>query len=233
MTWSLKKFLKLPYVQTCIAFLLAGYCRLVYAFTPWHHYNSNIPLGYLSSQKTFIVCFWHGRLMMLPFAWRPKRFFSKPFYMLISGHSDGKLISRIVAFLGIHTISGSSTKGGGIAFRSILSHLKKKNIIGITPDGPNGPAEKVKMGIIHASYYSQCDIIPVTFSTSHHKIWKSWDSFFWAYFSKKGAFVWGNPIKAPSTRDDKDFAYAQKCLEIEMKRINSFADKSTQGSSVL
>ncbi len=219
MAWSLKKTIKLPPVQAAIAFVLALYIRSVYCVTSWVTYHQEIPLSYLSSNKPFIVCFWHGQLMMLPFAWHPKRLFSKPFYMLISGHSDGKLISRIVKLLGIHTIAGSSTKGGDQAFRSILSHLKENHIVGITPDGPSGPARKAKMGIILAAYYAQCDIVPVTFSATNHKIWKSWDSFFWAFPSKKGVFFWGNPIPAPTLKSPETFENAKQCLEAEMHRI--------------
>lgn len=230
MAWSLKKFLKLAPVQTSIAFILAAYIRGVYYLTPWTHCHQDIPLEHLDAHKPFIVCFWHGRLMMLPFAWHPKRLFFKPFYMLISGHSDGKLISRIVQFLGIRTISGSSTRGGDLAFRAILTHLRKNHVVGITPDGPNGPPRKVKMGIIHAAYYAQCDIIPVTFSASNHKIWGSWDSFFWAFPSKKGSFLWGSPIQAPKTKTPEGFEQAKQSLEAEMRRITDIADAQCGGA---
>ena len=64
--------------------------------------------------------------------------------MLISGHRDGKIISNAVAHLGIETIKGSSSKDKISSAKEILNNLKKYNVIGITPDGPRGPKEKIK-----------------------------------------------------------------------------------------
>jgi len=50
---------------------------------------------------------------------------------------------------GFKTIRGSSTAGGSRALRQMIQ--KSKNEIcdfGITPDGPKGPREQVKPGIV-------------------------------------------------------------------------------------
>jgi lysophospholipid acyltransferase (LPLAT)-like uncharacterized protein len=43
-------------------------------------------------KKPVILCFWHGRLLMVAYVWRSVM----PFSMLISAHTDGELIARTV-----------------------------------------------------------------------------------------------------------------------------------------
>ena len=61
---------------------------------------------HIKKNKSFIVCFWHNRLLMAVFCWK----WSKEFKMLISGHADGKIISNAISYFGIQTITGSSRK---------------------------------------------------------------------------------------------------------------------------
>ena len=68
--------------------------------------------------------------------------------MLISSHRDGRIISSAVSYLGIDTIEGSSNKNKITSAKQIINELNQKNIIGITPDGPRGPNQKIKEGLI-------------------------------------------------------------------------------------
>ena len=95
--------------------------------------------------KSFIVCFWHNRLLMTVFCWK----WSKEFKMLISGHADGKIISNAISYFGIKTITGSSRKHNLSSLKEILKQINNDSIIGITPDGPKGPNEEVKKVLSH------------------------------------------------------------------------------------
>ncbi|MBS0185875.1 MAG: lysophospholipid acyltransferase family protein [Proteobacteria bacterium] len=195
----------------------------------WTKIGFEIPSSYIHQNKSFIVCFWHGRLMMMPYAWAHAQ--KRPFHMLISGHRDGKLISKVISYCGIKTIEGSSTHEGSVALKQMVRILKNKGTVGITPDGPKGPCYKVKMGIVMASYLTQSDILPATFSVSSSKILRSWDRFLWAFPSKKGILIWGEPISAPKNKDPETFEKVRLCVENELLRLKNFADKSMENSS--
>ncbi len=93
--------------------------------------------------EPYIPAFWHGRMIFLT-----KVFNRFPdACVLISNHRDGELIARVLQRMGIAAIRGSAArpgktdKGGMAAFREMLRRLKTKGaVVGITPDGPRGPA---------------------------------------------------------------------------------------------
>jgi lysophospholipid acyltransferase (LPLAT)-like uncharacterized protein len=68
--------------------------------------------------------------------------------VLISQHRDGELIARIAERLGYATGRGSSTRGGEEGARDMLRLAEEGRVLAITPDGPRGPAEKVKPGLV-------------------------------------------------------------------------------------
>ena len=85
----IKNFSRSPFLRALTSSLGALYIRLVHATGNWKHEGFQIPEKFWAEGKPFIACFWHGRLMMMPYNWRR----DVPFYMLISGHADGQLIA--------------------------------------------------------------------------------------------------------------------------------------------
>ena len=91
--------------------------------------------------------------------------------------------------------------------------LHQKKYIGITPDGPRGPKEKVSEGIIKIAKKSKIPIIPIGFWSSKNFQLKSWDSFLITLPFSKCAFVWGKPIKISKDLSDKDISDFQNLLQ--------------------
>ena len=93
---------------------------------------------------------------MTPLCWN----FNKQFYMLISSHPDGRLISKAVSYFQIKTISGSSSKNKLSSTKKILKLISENKVIGITPDGPRGPRMVVKKGISSLAKSTNAVILP-------------------------------------------------------------------------
>lgn len=113
----------------------------------------------------YIVCFWHSRLLMMPFA--KKGGGGK---VLISRHRDGELIARVVGFFGIGTVRGSYRKGSVSSLRAILHDLRDNIDVAITPDGPKGPRFEVKQGIVELARLSRKRLLPVSYGASKKKL---------------------------------------------------------------
>lgn len=203
----IKKILKSSLFQLTLSRLIAGYIWVVYRTTCWKYIGFENPTQYITESKSFLTCFWHGNLTMLPYAWT----FEKPFHMLISAHKDGQLISKTVHHLGVQTVKGSTGKGGTQALRDILNLFKSEGYIGITPDGPRGPRHSISNGTITIAKLAKVDILPVTFSTKWGKTFKSWDHFFLPFPFSKGVIIWGDPIKISNE-------YSQDELKVTIKK---------------
>ena len=186
----IKKILQNVYIQNLVGFLISLYIRICFHTSLWYVKNNKILETYIKKKSKIIVIFWHNRLLMAPFCWEYKNNFK----MLISSHRDGRIISCAVSHLGIDTIEGSSSKNKISSAKQIINELIQKNIIGITPDGPRGPNQKIKEGLISMQKKTNSVIFPLCYSAKFYKKLSSWDKFMFVFPFNKFVAVWGKPI---------------------------------------
>ncbi|MDR3435900.1 lysophospholipid acyltransferase family protein [Telmatospirillum sp.] len=215
-------------VRRFLCWLGAQYIRLVFATGRWDVRGADIPAAFWDGGRPFILAFWHGRILMMPYCWRRE----KPINMLISQHRDGQIIAQTVSHFGIDTVSGSSSKGGSAALRTMLKSLKAGQCIGITPDGPRGPRMRASDGIVQVARLSGCPIIPCSFSAGRRKILGSWDRFVVALPFSKGLFVWGAPIEVPSDSRADELLAIRGSVEASLNAITRQADQAMGHPSI-
>ena len=110
-------------------------------------------------------------------------------------HPDAEIISRIGNRLGWNVIRGSSTDGGKKAYDDMLRVLScPGNVFAITPDGPKGPKEIIKDGIIKLAQTTGAPIVPLFWKVKNHKLLNSWDDFIIPFPFSKGVYIFGEPI---------------------------------------
>lgn len=204
-------------VRGALCWLGSQYIRLVHASGRWAVEGGEIPRAHWDQGKPFILSFWHGRILMMPYCWDRR----VPIHMLISQHRDGQIIARTVSHFGIDTIAGSSSKGGSAALRAMLKALKAGECVGITPDGPRGPRMRASEGIVQVARLSGLPIIPCVFSSARRRVLGSWDRFVVALPFSRGVFVWGQPINV--TAGDSVEELRQR-VEQDMNRLADRAD---------
>lgn len=98
-------------------------------------------------------------------------------HVLISHHRDGELIAKVISHFRIKSVRGSSTHGAREATRNLIRLLADGDNISITPDGPRGPRYVAQEGAATLSRLSKKPMIPVSFSASRCRRFKSWDRF--------------------------------------------------------
>lgn len=119
-----------------------------------------------------IYAFWHSGMLPLVYTHR-----GRGIAVLVSRHRDGELITRIIERLGFVTGRGSSTRGGEEGLRDMLDWAERGHLLAITPDGPRGPAETVKPGLLYLASRTGFPVVPV--ATAGASAWRlrSWDGF--------------------------------------------------------
>src|SRR5258706_15908867 len=147
--------LRQPWLREIACFVVGLYVRLVRVTGRWTEEGAEIRTRLIASGRPFIVCFWHGQLLVMTPFW-PRAMHIK---MLISRHRDGQLIARTVARFGIGTIAGSSSKGATRALRMMTRALQAGDCIGVTPDGPRGPRMRANPGVVHAARLAGVPIV--------------------------------------------------------------------------
>jgi len=178
------------------------------------------------SPPTFpsIVAFWHGRMFLLPFALQN---YAEKVAILISRHRDGELVAELVERLGFKTVRGSTGKGkgGSAAFLKMVELLKEGHAVAITPDGPRGPREKVKPGVVKLSKLTGIPVYPLTFGCSREFHLKSWDRFAVPKPFSKCRVIFGEPLKPENFESEEEMA---KELELTLKKLTDEALRGTQ-----
>ena len=190
--------------------------------------HDGISSSVLNTTKPFIFAFWHGQQLILPIAYAQfkKRKSRKGIFTLISAHSDGRIIARAIKHFGLDSVKGSSTRRGGQALLELIRKAEDGYDIAFTPDGPKGPAEQAKIGVIEAARKSGVSIIPI--ACSANKSWhaRSWDSMI---IPKPGArlkCILGAEMIIPKDATDESLSqYAEtlsKNLTALTKEANAF-----------
>lgn len=122
--------------------------------------------------KPVIFVFWHGQLLPLVHYHR-----QEGIVVLVSEHSDGEYISRILHRHGFDTVRGSSTRGGSKGLKALIRVAREGRDLALTPDGPQGPAHEFKPGALAAAQATGLPLVPVAVGASKGWRLRSWDGF--------------------------------------------------------
>lgn len=207
-------------VGALLSWIAARYIRLVWLTGRWRIENAVVVDRLIAEKRPFIACFWHGRMLMIPNAWK----YDARISILISQHRDGVFISRTLDHLGVGTIAGSSSRGGGGALVAMVRALKRGEYIGITPDGPRGPRMRAAPGAAAAARLSGAVLLPVSYSATRRKVLSSWDRFVLPFPFTRGIVRIGQPIEVLPDADDVALEQARSRLETELISLTDALD---------
>jgi lysophospholipid acyltransferase (LPLAT)-like uncharacterized protein len=119
-----------------------------------------------------IYALWHCHLVFMPLLRIHSR---RPLAVLLSSHRDARIAGVAARLRRVDLVEGSSTRGGVTAYRRLLRLLRGGQSVCITPDGPRGPAGRVKKGVVHLAQSSGCAVVPVGLALSRRRRLRSWD----------------------------------------------------------
>jgi lysophospholipid acyltransferase (LPLAT)-like uncharacterized protein len=180
----------------------------------------------LAQGERCIFAFWHARLLPLVFTHR-----RRAIAVLISRHRDGELITRIIERLGFLTGRGSSTRGGEEGIRDMLRHASDQRLLAITPDGPRGPAERVKPGLVYLASRTGFPVVPV--ATAGSPAWRlaSWDGFRVPRPFAKVVVAYGAPIPVPAALDDPEIETWRARIEDAIAELTAEVERLAAGAA--
>jgi lysophospholipid acyltransferase (LPLAT)-like uncharacterized protein len=214
-----KRFVRTPWVQSALAWLLSAYLGATLATIRWRFEGRAAADAAVAAPAGIIACFWHGRIALAVVCRRVLR--RKPRRVMISNSPDGELIARTVDRLGFPAIRGSSTtdprrnRRSVEAFREAVRFAGEGGVVAITPDGPRGPAQVVPEGPVRLAM--ACEGAPVfLFGLAARPAisLRSWDRTQIPLPFGRGCVVFDGPI---TLRRDK----ASACVEAARRELES------------
>jgi lysophospholipid acyltransferase (LPLAT)-like uncharacterized protein len=171
--------------------------------------------------KPVIFLFWHSRILPLAHLHR-----NEGAVVLISQHRDGELIARLVERRGFRTVRGSSSRGGARGLRGLLRALREGSDLAITPDGPRGPARRLKPGPLLAAQRSGAPLILVGPGARRGWRMKSWDRFLVPWPFARVEVRYSPPIFVDRDLDPGELEAVAARVDAELNLLTDQVDRA-------
>jgi lysophospholipid acyltransferase (LPLAT)-like uncharacterized protein len=221
-------------VQKTVGVMAAEYLRLVWRTTRFTIEPKDI-YDHIARDAPVIIAMWHGQHFLMPFVRRAEHRVK----VLVSRHRDGEINAIAAERLGVGTIRGSGSLGGGFvgkggvsAFKEMLTALEEGYIVALTADVPK-VARVAGLGIVKLASASGRPIYPIAIATRRRAELKNWDRTAINLPFGCGGRVAGDPIRVPADADDAALEAARRALEVSLQtateRAYAIADRQQGG----
>lgn len=179
------------------------------------------PLWAAGAPSIYVV--WHARLLLLPYLYRRRGLFA-----LVSRSEDGSMISDLVRRFGFVTVRGSSSRGGAGGLRALARAIGEGHSVVVVPDGPRGPREVVKAGVVVLARRTGAPVVPVALGASSEWRARSWDEFRIPKPFSRCVVRFGEPILVPRDIDTAGEDTARKEIEAALNAVTWQVDEEAR-----
>lgn len=175
------------------------------------------PVSRLVDQdRRIVLTFWHRRLVMMPLAYPFRRSARggepRGVAILSSDSKDGERSAATWRWFGIHAVRGTAADDGAKALVRMIKAVKDGWDFGITPDGPRGPARKLKPGVLALARKTGAWVVPVTIAYS--RAWKlgTWDGMLVPWPLSRVTVRYGEPFQVAAGEEASLGIALEACL---------------------
>lgn len=179
------------------------------------------PLWAAGAPAIYVV--WHARLLLLPYLYRRRGLFA-----LVSRSEDGSMISDLVRRFGFVTVRGSSSRGGAEGLRSLARAIGEGHSVVVVPDGPRGPREVLKAGVVVLARLTGAHVVPLALAASSEWRAHSWDEFRIPKPFSRCVVRFGEPILLPRDLDSAGEETARKEIEAALHAVTWQVDEEAR-----
>ena len=152
------------------AFLIYLLMRFLW-FSARKTYHMLTPIG----EEQHIIACWHSDLLMIPVYRhiRPNHSASA----IISQHKDGEIVAKVLSYLSIKALRGSTRKGAKKVLLEAIRAVREGEEVQISPDGPKGPRHHINDGAVALAQKENLPIMIIGYVADRYWQLKSWDRF--------------------------------------------------------
>lgn len=159
----------------------------------------------------------------------PRIYKLKPCIM-ISQSRDGDFIAAVVQRMGWIAVRGSSSRSGKQALLRMIQGLEEQSVGAHIVDGPQGPPQVIKPGLLSIALRSGGVICPAYVIYQKPWIFKSWDRFMIAKPFSRVHIRFGNVLQVPAgIGEEEEFENLRKQVQEEMIEGHARVDRRWKG----
>jgi lysophospholipid acyltransferase (LPLAT)-like uncharacterized protein len=168
------------------------------------------------------VCWasWHGRQLLTINVHAGQRV-----VILASLSRDGDIQAAMLGRLGYRVERGSSSRGAARGLLSMARAMREGWEPAIAVDGPRGPREGVKQGIVALARYEDASIIPTMASCVSAWIVPSWDRTMIPKPFTRAVIEYAPPVRVPTGTSDEELEVLRAGIEATLREMTRRADR--------
>ena len=144
-----------------------------------------------------VMAFWHGRILPALYYFR-----RRGIVVITSDNFDGEWTAKIIHRFGYTTARGSTSRNAARAVLRAKRRMEEGHAVGITVDGPRGPALVVQPGALWLAKSTGNPIVPFHIEARSYWTAPSWDASQIPYPFSRVAVVFGEPFYVPADADE-------------------------------
>lgn len=195
-------------VQTALRRLFAAYVNFVFRTTRWERIGFESYEADIARGIPRVLCCWHERLMFTPYL---RDWTDHGLTVMASRHADARIASANLVERGIGLIELETSGDNAKALRDAVGALRAGQSLGVTVDGPMGPARQAKPGALVIAGLAGVQAAPCSFAVRRSIRLGTWDRFVVPLPWSRGVLAVGDGITPPRrmTEDERDAACAR------------------------
>jgi lysophospholipid acyltransferase (LPLAT)-like uncharacterized protein len=173
----------------------------------------------ISAHGSFILAGFHNQILALTV--HVSKYLQKKRGLrvtpLVSLSKDGDLTYQTFLRFDMHSVRGSTSKGGAAGLRAVLKAVKEGGVPIFTPDGPRGPVHEVQPGVTQTAAMMGVPIVAFHSAFDRvHEFPRSWDKHVFPRLFARQTIVYSEPLII-SKQEDTEAARAR--LEKRMREL--------------
>lgn len=206
-----------------VTWIIAAYLKFTLRTTKWKKDGFEELHDCLNSGEPVIIICWHQRLIYAPLSWDHSK---GQVATLRSASRAGVVSGGVQERLGMIPIEMHDDATNLSGSRKVAKLMKDGVSLGITADGPEGPAKVFNGAGLEWARLAGKPIFLFAFSTKGHSIWNTWDSLMFPKPFTKGVMLyerWEGIV--PRKPDDGEMEALRLKLERDLNAITDRADE--------
>ncbi len=203
-------------VWASLAFVFLWFLKVT---TRKHYLGADDLVARWNRGEQVIMAFWHSRIVLMRFGYRGPRA-----CVMNSIHRDGEISTRVLKRFGIATVRGSSSRGWVGGLKGMAAAYRLGYDLIVVPDGPRGPCQRAKSGVLQLARVTGAPVYPTTYSAAWHTSIGSWDRLMLPFPFSRVVYVVGEPISVPADTTPEQMEQKRQELETCLCTITEQAD---------
>jgi lysophospholipid acyltransferase (LPLAT)-like uncharacterized protein len=152
----------------------------------------------LASGRFPVMAFWHGRILPALYYFR-----GRGIVVITSDNFDGEWMARIIHRFGYTTVRGSTSRHASRAALRAKRRMEEGYAVGVTLDGPRGPARIAQPGALWLARVTGNPVLPFHIEAASHWTAPSWDGTQVPLPFSRVALALAEPFGIPADADER------------------------------